>query len=183
MDLNSFYYWKFNETLSDHDIDYILDIAKDRWSTGKIFKGENKDVRKSDIVWTDDQKIYDLIWPFMESANKAFTNFDIDYAEVLQITRYRENEFYDYHIDGTGVQYYDAPDSDIYHKKTRKLSMSLVLNDDFEGGDLQFYDDEPVQCKKGNMIFFPSYLLHRVLPVTKGVRYSLVTWFLGPPLR
>ena len=183
MKANNFYYWEFEDTLSDHDMEYILSLAKNQWIEGDIFKGDKEGTRKSDIVWTTDQLVYDLIWPFMVEANNSFTKFDIDRAESLQITRYREDEYYGYHIDGSGVSYYDMPDKEFYHNKTRKLSMSLILNDDFEGGDLQFFDDEPIQSKKGKMIFFPSYLTHQVTPVTKGVRYSLVTWFLGPPLK
>ena len=61
--------------------------------------------------------------------------------------------------------------------------MSINLNEDFEGGDLVFYDCDPIEQKTGNIIFFPSYLPHEVTPVTKGTRYSLVMWFLGNPWR
>jgi PKHD-type hydroxylase len=181
--VNQYHYWYFENTISDEEINYIFDIANNRWKRGKTFKVEGEHTRESDIVWTEDQKLYDLIWPYMLEANRQLTNFDIDYAESMQITRYQKNEFYDYHIDGTGISYYDEPSSEIFHNRTRKLSMSLLLNDDFEGGELELKESEPIENKKGKMIFFPSFFEHRVLPVTKGVRYSLVCWFLGPPLR
>ena len=68
--------------------------------------------------------------------------------------------------------------------KTRKLSMTIVLNNDYEGGEFQFfnYKDQLIKEKKGTVIVFPSYMVHRVRPVTKGTRYSLVVWFCGEPL-
>ena len=67
----------------------------------------------------------------------------------------------------------------------RKLSITVQLSDpsDYEGGDLQFLiTREPVTAKreKGNAIVFPSFMIHQVKPVTKGVRYSLVCWCSGP---
>ena len=85
---------------------------------------------------------------------------------------------------------------------TRKLGFSLFLNDDYEGGEFQFKfaDNKRKGLDKvahglktntltapvkgvGSVIVFPSYLLHRVKPVTKGTRYSLVVWSLGPPFK
>ena len=63
------------------------------------------------------------------------------------------------------------------------MSMSLILNDDYEGGDLILYGAGKVKQEIGSMVFFPSFLLHEVMPVTKGTRYSLVMWFLGNPWR
>ena len=70
----------------------------------------------------------------------------------------------------------------------RKISMTLLLSDpsEFTGGDLLFADanqKEPVQLKQGQAIFFASFLRHKVAPVKKGVRKSLVMWFGGPPFK
>jgi PKHD-type hydroxylase len=71
----------------------------------------------------------------------------------------------------------------------RKLSASIILNEDFEGGEMRFrwFHDEikesKVLAKKGDAIFFPSNLQHMVSPVTEGTRYSIVKWFGGPPVR
>ena len=74
------------------------------------------------------------------------------------------------------------------HGHVRKLSMSVLLNDNFEGGAFEFatYGKEdciitPIEVEAGSVIVFPSWMEHRVAPVTKGIRYSLVTWFVGPP--
>jgi PKHD-type hydroxylase len=72
-----------------------------------------------------------------------------------------------------------------YSNGTRKLSLSVQLSEpeDYEGGSLLLYNgEEPMTLPKtrGTGLFFPSYSLHEVTPVTKGIRYSLVAWFLGP---
>ena len=76
------------------------------------------------------------------------------------------------------------------HDHVRKLSMTVLLNESFEGGDFEFasYGKEestitPLEMKQGDVVVFPSFMEHRVAPITKGIRYSLVTWFLGPPFK
>ena len=59
--------------------------------------------------------------------------------------------------------------------------MSIILNSDFEGGDFQISGLTTHALEEGSIVVFPSFLEHRVAPVTKGIRYSLVVWFLGPP--
>ena len=157
-----------------------------------VYEPDNK-TRISDVYWTTEQWLYDLIWPFMLEANKgAGWNLDISAAEPMQIARYKKGGFYEWHKDGNSdsLSAYDKPENKFLHGKVRKLSLSLVLNDDFEGGDLEFasYGREkciitPIKVKAGDMIFFTSGMEHRVAPVTKGTRYSLVNWFCGPPIR
>ena len=123
----------------------------------------------------------------MEAANeRAGWKYDITFAETIQITRYTKNGFYSWHRDGIG-----AHKEIISRGSVRKLSMSVILNDDFEGGDFEIYRleehcsvcrDTP-KLKTGSIYIFPSVLEHRVSPVTKGTRYSLVIWFLGPPFK
>jgi len=74
-----------------------------------------------------------------------------------------------------------------YEKETRKLSMTVQLSepDTYEGGEFYFYDGnkdeiEPDIQEQGSILVFDSRMWHRVAPVTKGVRYSLVSWILGP---
>ena len=73
----------------------------------------------------------------------------------------------------------------------RKISVSAILNDDYEGGEMLFrflnekseLAEIAIQPKKGDLVIFPSYLDHKVAPVTKGIRYSVVAWFGGPPFK
>ena len=61
--------------------------------------------------------------------------------------------------------------------------MSIILNDEYEGGEFEFFAKDTILSKRGTIIVFPSYMQHRVKPVTKGTRYSLVTWFCGEPFQ
>ena len=121
----------------------------------------------------------------MISANEhAGWKYDIVAAEDCQVTRYTEDGFYLWHNDGMGSHYevHDKPDNKFLHENTRKLSMSIILNSEFEGGDFELRDlEERVpRLNEGSVFVFPSFLQHRVAPITKGIRYSLVAWFLGP---
>ena len=121
----------------------------------------------------------------MEQANKNGNwNYEVSSAEDFQITRYLKGEFYSEHVDGCidHSSIGDTPDNKFLNGKVRKLSMTINLNDDYEGGDLEI-NGETVQMKKGTIVFFPSFLKHQAKPVTKGIRYSLVAWFLGEPFR
>ena len=141
------------------DVDRVLDYASDKWTQGKT-QGTSK-TRQSDVVRTEESWIYDIV-------------------KSVQITRYAESDYYDYHIDGDGVTPINAQGT-IYHGKTRKVSMSILLNDNFEGGEFEFYPNIKLMPKTGDAIIFPSYILHRVAPVTRGTRYSLVAWMIGDP--
>ena len=159
----------------------------------------NHDVRKSEVFFSSEQWIFDLIWPFMEKANEsAGWNYDITGCEAVQITKYDNSGYYHWHMDGYGCHLakYDKPENQWLDGKVRKLSMTIILNDDFEVGQLQLCSLKPsldggcnaTECTPpvegmGNVIVFPSFLMHRVMPVTSGVRYSLVAWFVGPPFK
>ena len=207
--VNDWFY--FLDALDKNTCDKIRNSAKGKWeesgvntkkdttdeeriSGAKPIYDIDKKIRISDVVWTNDQWIYDTIWPFMEEANeRAGWKYDIRYAESMQITRYKKGGFYYFHKDGKSdhLSAYDMPDNEFMHGHVRKLSMTVLLNDNYEGGEFQFATLNKEKCeistpefnKKGSIIVFPSDMEHRVAPVTKGIRYSLVTWFLGPPFR
>jgi len=153
----------------------------------------NPKIRMSDIAWCNDQWIYDIIWPFMQQANEeAGWRYHIKAAESMQITRYKKGGFYNFHKDGYGdhLSVYENPTNAFMHGHVRKLSMSVILNDNFGGGAFEFAsyskkkcDITPIEAKAGSIIIFPSSMEHRVAPATKGTRYSLVAWFVGPPFK
>jgi len=168
-------------------------ITKEERKTGKnlSFKSDTS-IRISDIKWVNNQWVYDLIFPYMEEANKsAGWNFDIQSAETPQLTRYKKEGFYNWHSDGgaDSLSIYDSSKGKFLQGYARKLSMSILLNEDFSGGKFQFigiYNGKrkiltPDFKGIGSIIVFPSFMEHRVTPITKGIRYSLVAWFLGPP--
>ena len=177
-------YWYWDKEISHKTCQKLIKLGKGKWDQAQTF-GSLDDIRKSDVVWITDQWVYDLIWPYMISANdEAGWKYDIVGAEGCQITRYTKDGFYSWHRDGMGShnEVNDKPDNKILHENTRKLSMTIVLNSEFEGGDFELRDlDVRVpRLNEGSSIMFPSFIHHRVTPVTKGIRYSLVTWFVGP---
>ena len=186
--------WVAN-ALNESECDKIQSLAENKWKesnvrtnlSGPTVLGVNNDIRKSDIVWAADKWLQNTIWPYMVAANdQSGWKYDIREIEAMQISRYRKGEFYNFHKDGKG-DHLVANGGFV-----RKLSMTVLLNDNYEGGDFQFVqinsgklkiDTPEFNGKAGSVIVFPSDMEHRVTPVTKGIRYSLVAWFIGPPFK
>ena len=176
----------------DSAVDTRKGTTKEERKTGRKqeFK-PNPKMRISDVAWCNEQWLYDILWPFMNQANEeAGWRYQIKAAESCQITRYKKGGFYSFHQDGNGdhLSAYNNPTNAFMHGHVRKLSMSVMLNDNFDGGAFEFasYGKEvceitPVEATAGSVIVFPSSMEHRVAPVTKGTRYSVVCWFVGPP--
>lgn len=153
-----------------------------------------KKKRDSRVVWLSDPWIYKEIHPYVHGANRnAGWNFDWNWSESCQFTKYETGQYYGWHTDSWAKEYREHNNIN-YNGKTRKLSVSVLLSDpsDYKGGDLQFKNKmqeegdelwEPPSLKKGSIIVFPSFIWHRVKPVTDGIRYSLVLWNLGAPFR
>ena len=131
------------------------------------------------IPFKDMPEMYRDIEATMLKANNNHFGFDgMKLTEPGQFTHYLTGGFYDWHMDNDLVGKHQPP--------VRKISMTLLLSDPatFEGGDLEFMSKgKNVKLKQGQAVFFASWLQHRVKPVTKGERYSLVMWFGGPPLK
>ena len=156
-----------------------------------------KKKRDSDIVWMNERWIYREIQPYIHEANQlAGWNFQWDFSESCQFTKYNKGQYYDWHCDG-----WDQPDQkqgdNSLNGKIRKLSVTVSLSDpkDYKGGELEFDfrnlvpDKKPDirKCKeilpKGSLVVFPGFVWHRVCPVKKGTRHSLVMWSLGWPFK
>ena len=207
------YYWYFKSALTpkfcDEVIKYGLSHTDQLARTGgygdkKLSKDEIKNMkrkRNSDITWLNDAWIYKEIQPFVHQANKnAGWNFNWDRSESCQFTKYKLNQYYDWHSDSWEKAYDRKDKNDPSHGRMRKLSMTCQLTDgsEYDGGELEFdfrnYDphmrDETKHLQKakeilpkGSVIVFPSHIWHRVKPVTRGVRYSLVSWHIGYPFK
>ena len=201
-------WYVFEKSVDKKICNKIKGLVKDSWQESILdtSEGTTKEERKtgrkgdwkpdpkkriSEVFWTTDQWLYDIIFPYMNRANEeAGWRFNIKFAESMQITRYKKGGFYNFHRDGSGdyLSAYNNPGNKFLDGHVRKLSMSVILNNNFEGGAFEFasYGKEectitPIEGGVGTVIVFPSWMEHRVAPVTKGIRYSLVTWFLGPP--
>ena len=116
---------------------------------------------------------------FIQKTNENHFGFgDIRVTENAQFTEYPEGGFYDWHMDCDVNMGHEPP--------VRKISMTLLLNDpsEFEGGDLELMaPGKFANLKQGHAICFASFLNHRVNPVTRGMRQSLVVWFGGKAFR
>ena len=182
-------YWFFENEISEDLCNKIIYLSQDHWFPAQVSNNLNDKerldprTRITDVCWCNEKWVFDLAWDYLETANRNSNwNFQIDSVEAMQIAKYDINGHFEYHQDGNGFTRH-SNNNKYTHNKTRKLSMSIILNDDFEGGEFEFFEKGVVKSKRGTIIVFPSYMLHRVRPVTKGTRYSLVAWFNGNPFR
>lgn len=145
---------------------------------GTVKSGESNQIRQSKIRWIDDRGIRDNLWHFAKTANSESFGFNVQDVSNIQLTEYRAEYGgkYDWHMD---VNWENDP-----NPFDRKISLVMQLSDPstYEGGNLEFLGSEVPQDQlrqKGTVICFPSFMWHRVTPLTKGTRFSLVAWFEG----
>ena len=181
----------------------IFKVANQKRTDGSSF-------RNSNVTWIDDSNKNDaLVWPELtkqitqqvNNINNKHWGFDLSKCEPLQYSIYNKGDYYNWHNDQRESAYEDG--------LARKLSFTVFLNEDYDGGDFQIVELSAAkklpklnvenvsatllvneggmitgpQPSAGTMIVFPSYLWHRVEPVIKGPRKSLVGWFLGKPFK
>lgn len=184
--VNHFNYYYYTNAFTEVEMERIDEIASTlprlKGETGGGEDGTVSDYRVSDISWIPQNQssewLYKKIADYAIEANTQMWNFDIwGYHDTLQYTIYHGNGgHYDWHADlGPMIS-------------NRKLSCVLQLSDpkDYEGGDLQMNIGASILTvprEKGLLCFFPSFVLHRVTPLTGGTRKSLVTWLCGANLR
>lgn len=104
----------------------------------------------------------------IKKYNEKFSLCRIEEDSGYELLRYKEGQFYIQHTDS-------------FKARPRAVSCSFALNDDYEGGEWGFFDREMViKAPKGSAVLFPSNFMypHEIMPVTKGTRYSIVTWFI-----
>jgi len=143
----------------------------------------NTEKRLSHISWIPFGKLEPMYRKLEEVVQKTNSNHfgfeGIQLTELAQYTEYSDGGYYEWHMDsGVNFENGDSP--------VRKISMSLLLSheNEFEGGELELLEPGKVaSLRQGHAIFFASFLNHRVKPVTKGVRKSLVVWFGGTPFK
>lgn len=149
----------------------------------------NKNIRNTELYFVNDVSIYQKIMPHVERLNNSVGwNFSLSRAEPLQIGFYNQGGHYDWHVDDSAEPY---KESGPFTGLVRKLSFSILLNNDYSGGEFEIVSNmttrdttsEVVQNLNtvGDMILFPSFTPHKVNPVTQGVRISLVGWLCGEP--
>ena len=148
----------------------------EKW-TGKVHSNTDKSTKVNSVREVDVYPIpnsseynylYEIIFDAVKECNNSHFNFDIaGIFDNLQLLHYKKGHHYDWHTDiGNGIY------------ANRKISVSVLLSNDCEGGELVLKQgaDRPIHMEVGDMTMFPSYVLHKITPVTKGERWSLVTW-------
>lgn len=176
--LTNYYY--FEKVFDDDEINEILELSK-KHNTIDARVGNEIDYsyRKTNIKWIPDTEesnhVYQKIFTLVKKANAEMWKFNLShFKEQLQLGEYIEGEgHYDFHMD-VGE-----------NSSTRKLSVSIQLSDpeEYEGGELKFLlsrNTITAPKTKGTVIIFPSFFMHKVSMVTKGMRKSLVIWVHGP---
>lgn len=174
---------------NDKEIKKIIDKLDDnKWDDSMVYDNKTEEISKHKIRTNKEQPLwpeqggfpFEIITEEIFNVNSEYWNFDIRYIDFAKdpplVLKYVLNQEFNWHFDMSGVS------------STRKLSFTIQLSDsdDYEGGDLQFgpvIEHKPEIRKKGNITIFPSYVWHRVTPVTKGNRYALVGWVHGPAFK
>lgn len=198
--ISNYAYWYFEKAIPDKICDEIVKrglsesphLAKvesaELSEMNKTIKKKLLKVRNSDVVWLSEPWIAGMVSGFVNKANEnAGWNFQHHVSEPAQFTIYNKNQHYDWHQDISHL----TEEKNQPPNTQRKLSVSVQLTDPkkYTGGDLVFSITtgknknkilkEPKLASKGTVVIFPSYVFHKVNPVTKGTRYSLVMWFRG----
>ncbi len=184
------YYWA--EELSGEYLDELIHKLETEYTLkpGKILVeggNTNSKIRSTSVSFVSAQdfpEIWDLGQAYITEANCKSYNFDLTRIGDCQFAVYNSDtsDFYDWHVDYLAT----------CEVQNRKVTMVVQLSDpkDYDGGDLEFKflnehlkEGSEVLKQRGTVITFPSFIPHRVTPVTKGIRKSLVFWMEGPAFR
>lgn len=170
------------DIFNQEELHYLANVAKQAHSDAIVGgkKGEGrleKTIRISKVHFLKSEKtsewVFKRIAKYVENINEEFFKYELSHIAPIQLANYKGNEKgnYNWHMDcGSGP--------------IRKLSVALQLNDpnEYEGGEFLFMrgsKEEKIPKEKGLAVFFPSFLVHKVTPVTSGERQSLVCWVNG----
>lgn len=171
-------------TFTASECNAIVSLGLRKLEQAKIASGEveNK-IRSSKVNFlfpSEETKwIFDRIKEVTDNVNDRLFHFDLRYFPNVQFTSYSTGDYYDWHMD--------LIPNETQQLFSRKLSLSVVLSDplEYDGGELEINRHANDSCEialkpeQGTVVFFPSFIQHRVTKVTKGIRYSLVVWVEG----
>ena len=154
-------------------------VGNDKGTKGGVIDTKT---RTSHISWIPFKKMTEMykdIEKIMKATNSNHFGFDgMQITEMAQYTEYPEGGFYEWNVDNDVNFQHEPP--------VRKISMTCLLSpeNEFEGGDLELVKEgQRASLKQGHAIFFASFIRHRVSPVIRGNRKSLVMWFGGTPFK
>ena len=191
-------YWAFRDVITEKDRNKVKRIAKQSGYIDAVVKDKSgnprkdKKARDSNAAFSNDQYLYDLLCPFVYTANEnAGWKYDLDWFESVQISKYKKNQHYSWHRDGAGDHFGVYPKGENIEGKVRKISLVACLSNGYVGGDLELALQEQdkeneilhPEISVGDVIVFPSYVFHRSTSISKGTKYSAAMWCLGPPFK
>jgi PKHD-type hydroxylase len=171
---------KFAGVLSQDECARIIELGQSLVLESGEMVNPRQDYRKASISWIwrkpEHDWLFERIAALAQQVNRYYKFECAGFMDALQFTQYETGDAFDWHVDcGEG------PSS------TRKISISIQLSDphDYDGGGLEFVTrgELPMARIQGTVIVFPSYICHRVTPITRGTRRALVAWASGPPFR
>ena len=176
----------FDNVLSIEKCKFILDeyIDSEYWKNSLIQSNQlNTSIRNCSLIPISDhytieknskirknidEIIYKSVNHITDKYCNIFPTLNIQIDTGYDLLRYKIGQFYTEHVDS-------------FKEFPRTLSCSILLNDDYEGGEFSFFGgDLKIKSKAGSAIVFPSNFMfpHGVMPVIKGTRYSIVTWLI-----
>ena len=196
--------------LNPEGCEQVIEGLKDRTDTASHMVGHKIETstdgtRNSSVHFFMDPDLKQTLDRWIQAANyETGWRYDVTGSEMLQFTKYdsKDKQHYDWHVDGNQCHFstrhftYKTPSN--LRETTqaellgtvRKISVSAILNEDYEGGEFETKHIvegkevvSTIKTRTGDVIIFPAFLSHRVKPVTKGIRYSVVAWYGGPPLK
>ena len=146
-------------------LDYLIEIPIDLQRA----RVNNKSVSINRRCWVTEMDSNDTVKSIINPLFESYNNIEINGEVESQLIFYREED----------AGNYDLHQDVFYSDNVRKLSMSLLVTDEFTGGELTIMN-EVIDIKKGDAVIFPSFLPHSVAPVKTGSRLALVSWMYGP---
>lgn len=165
------------DALTSEECDEILEIYPEEDKTWQAAADGSAEYRKCDYVNLSvqediraksvDEKIYKATAKLLQQYADKWPQLTVEQDTGYTLLKYKEGDYYKQHHDS-------------YYGEQRSLSCTIALNDDYEGGAFKFFDGEhEVQLEKGDALLFPATFQypHQIEKVTKGTRYSIVTWF------
>lgn len=168
---------------SSEEIDQITALeSQNELSEGTLIHGRiDKIHRDCEVFWLEPEEktkwLFDKFGFLLGEVNHDVFMYDIDGFENFQYTKYSESQHYNWHIDYNWQ----------FAKWKRKISATVMLSDpnEYTGGEFEIVNNGNIEDiksfkpNKGDIIFFASWMPHRVKPITTGIRRSLVTWVMG----
>ena len=183
--------------LTDKECELIVEYVNSNYVLSPGLNRDNRMTsnRNSSIAFVEPSDginwLYEKILNKIVPINNKYQKFDLTHLDRFQYVTYSEGQYLEHHTD----DYFDylQINGESRDLLLRKLSVSIGLNSEYEGGDFEIQNfkgsvEEPysiskLRLNKGSAIIFPSFQLHKVHEITKGTRKAIVAWFFGPKWR